>query len=98
MSFLFSKEPEFVDPITDIKTHLKKEAIQYVNQAIGVLGPPGAGKSSLCCAYYKFLFSFDNKHFEMSTSGVSFTKGIWILKESERRKIKGNIDRDIIDV
>lgn len=98
MSFLFSKEPEFVDPITDKNAHLKKETIQYVNQAIGVLGPPGAGKSSLCCAYYKFLFSFDNKHFEMSTSGVSFTKGIWILKESERRKIKGNIDRDILDV
>ena len=34
----------------------------------------------------------------MSTSNVSFTKGIWILKESERRKIKGNIDRDILDV
>lgn len=98
MKSFFSKEQEFVDPITDEKTHLKKEAIKYVNQAIGVLGPPGAGKSSLCCAYYKFLFSFDNKHFEMSTSGVSFTKGIWILKESERRKIKANIDRDIIDV
>ena len=93
-----SKEPKFVDPITDEKAHLKKGAIQYVNQAIGVLGPPGAGKSSLCCAYYKFLFSFDNKHFEMSTSKETFTKGIWILKESERRKIKGNIDRDILDV
>ena len=98
MPLFFSNEPKFVDPITDKNDHLKKEAITYVNQAIGILGPPGAGKSSLCCAYYKFLFSFDNKHFEMSTSGVSFTKGIWILKESERRKIKGNIDRDILDV
>ena len=52
MLSFFSKEPKFVDPITDKKAHLKKEAIQYVNQAIGVLGPPGAGKSSLCCAYY----------------------------------------------
>ena len=39
-----------------------------------------------------------NDFFEMSTSDVSFTKGIWVLKESERMKIKENIDRDILDV
>ena len=63
-----------------------------------MLGPPGAGKSTLCCAYYKTLFDVENQFFEVSTSLLSFTKGIWILKESERMKIMGNIDRDILDV
>ena len=29
------------------KIHLKKEPIKFKNSAIGVLGPPGAGKSSI---------------------------------------------------
>lgn len=87
-----------VEEITDKKCHLKKDVIQFVNSALGVLGPPGAGKSTLCCAYYKTLFDVENQFFEVSTSLLSFTKGIWILKESERMKIMGNIDRDILDV
>lgn len=87
-----------VEEITDKKCHLKKEVIRFVNSAIGVLGPPGAGKSSLCCAYYKVKYNMDNKYFQMSSSQLSFTKGIWILKEEERMKIKENIDRDILDV
>jgi hypothetical protein len=87
-----------VEEITDKKCHLKKNVISFVNSAIGVLGPPGAGKSSLCCAYYKIKFNMDNSYFQISSSGLSFTKGIWILKEEERMKIKENIDRDILDV
>ena len=77
---------------------LKKKCISFVNSALGVLGPPGAGKSSLCCAYYKIKYNIDNAYFQMSSSGLSFTKGIWILKEEERMNIKENIDRDILDV
>lgn len=87
-----------VEEITDKKCHLKKNVISFVNSALGVLGPPGAGKSSLCCAYYKIKYNMDNAYFQMSSSGLSFTKGIWILKEEERMKIKENIDRDILDV
>lgn len=87
-----------VEQITDSKCHLKKNVIQYINSAIGVLGPPGAGKSSICCAYYLINYNMNEMYFEMSSSGVSFTKGIWVLKESERMKIKENIDRDIFDV
>ena len=83
--------------ITDKYSHLKKDAIRFINTAIGVLGPPGAGKSSLCCAYYKALYNIDNEYFKTSSGLFSFTKGIWILKESERMKIKKNIDRDILD-
>ena len=87
-----------VEEITDSKCHLKKNVIQYVNSAIGVLGPPGAGKSTLCCAYYLINYNMNEEYFQMSSSSTSFTKGIWILKESERMKIKENIDRDILDV
>ena len=87
-----------VEEITDKKCHLKKNVIGFVNSAIGVLGPPGAGKSSLCCAYYKIKYNMDNSYFQISSSGLSFTKGIWILKEEERMKIKENIDKDILDV
>lgn len=87
-----------VEEITDKKCHLKKNVIQFVNSAIGVLGPPGAGKSSLCCAYYKIRYGMNNEYFQISSSGLSFTKGIWILKEEQRMQIKEDIDRDILDV
>ena len=102
-SFFKSKNP-FIEQITEQKSekdqhcHLLKNTIEYVNAAIGVLGPPGAGKSSLCNAYYKIKYDTDKLFFEMSTSGVSFTKGIWIFKEEERMKIEKNIDKDILDV
>ena len=102
-SFFKSKNP-FIEQIIQQKSekdqhcHLLKNTIEYVNVAIGVLGPPGAGKSSLCNAYYKIKYDTDKLFFEMSTSGVSFTKGIWILKEEERMKIEKNIDKDILDV
>lgn len=96
---MFSKKTsdEKVEQITDNKHHLKKQTIKFVNSAIGVLGPPGSGKSALCCAYYKIKYNQENNYFEISDSPTSFTKGIWILKEEERMKIKGNIDRDILD-
>lgn len=62
-----------VEEITDKKCHLKKDVIQFVNSALGVLGPPGAGKSTLCCAYYKTLFNVENQFFEVSTSILLFT-------------------------
>ena len=68
-----------------------------MNSAIGVLGTPGAGKSSICCAYDKTQYNMDNNYFKISSNNLSFTKGIWMLKESERMNIKGNIGRDILD-
>ena len=87
-----------VVPVIDNKCHLKKDIIENVNASIGVLGPPGAGKSSFCNAYYKIRFNTNKMFFEMSSSTSSYTKGIWMLKEEERMKIPQNIDRDILDV
>lgn len=80
-----------VEKITYKKCYLKKDVIQFVNSALGVLGPPGAGKSTLCCAYYKTLFNIENQFFEVSTSLLSFTIR---YMDSERMKIM----RDILDV
>ena len=84
-----------VEEITDKKCHLKKDVIQFVNSALGVLGPPGDGKSTLCCAYYITLFNIENQFFEVSTSILLFTIR---YMDSERMKIMRNIDRDILDV
>ena len=55
-----------VVPVIDNKCHLKKDIIENVNASIGVLGPPGAGKSSFCNAYYKIRFKTTKMFFEIS--------------------------------
>ena len=96
MSFFSLFYNEMFESITDNEIHLKKNLINNFDQAIGVLGPPGSGKSSLCCAYYKFIYELENQYFENPTNGLSFTKGIWRLKESERKKTRKNIAKDIL--
>ena len=59
---------------------------------------PGQGKSSLCSAYYKVFYGINKEIFSISNASSSFTKGLWILKNEERQKIKQNIIKDIIDV
>ena len=98
MSFFSLFYNETFESVTDNEIHLKKNLINNFDQAIGVLGPPGSGKSSLCCAYYKFIYELENQYFENSTNGLSFRKGIWRLKESERKKTRKNIAKDILMV
>ena len=77
---------------------IKKELLDYRNSFIGVIGPPGVGKSSFCSAYYSILSGEKKMYFQVSDSDESFTQGLWVLKEKERRNIPIQIDRDIIDV
>ena len=65
---------------------------------IACVGCPGQGKSSLCNAFYKTLYGIDKELFYVKNQTLSFTKGMWILKEREKQNIKQNIDKDIIDV
>ena len=46
------------------------------------------GKSSLCSAYYKALYGLDKGIFSISDAGLTFIKGLWIIKEREQRKEK----------
>ena len=65
---------------------------------VACVSKPGQGKSSLCSAYYKIFYGIDKEIFSISNSTLSFTKGLWILKESIRQTIEKNIIKDIIDV
>ena len=77
---------------------IRKELLRTVNSFIACLGPPGSGKSSFCSNYYKKIFNVKNNFFEPSDEVESFTKGIWIVSEKERRKIPIAIKKDILDV
>ena len=78
--------------------YLLKGLFSSIDGFIACIGKPGQGKSSLCSAFYKVYFGLENEIFSISNSTLSFTKGLWILKEKERQKIKQNIIKDIIDV
>jgi len=78
--------------------YLQKGLFTQFDGFIACIGKPGQGKSSLCSAYYKIFYGIDKEIFSISNASLSFTKGLWILKQTERQKIKQNIDKDIIDV
>jgi hypothetical protein len=77
---------------------IKKELLKNINSFIACLGQPGVGKSTFGSNYYKKLFKVKNDYFESSDSIESFTKGIWMITDEERRKIPEYIKRDILDV
>ena len=77
---------------------IRKELLRTVNSFIACLGPPGSGKSTFCSNYYKKIYKVKNNFFEPSEEYESFTKGIWIVSEAERRKIPIAIKKDLLDV
>ena len=80
------------------KVKIRKELLRTVNSFIACLGPPGSGKSTFCSNYYKKLYKVKNDYFESSDEDQSFTKGIWIVSDAERRKIPIMIKKDLLDV
>ena len=91
-----------IEQITDEskgdKVFIKKNLLRSINSFLACLGPPGAGKSTFCSNYYKMLYKVKNNYFEASEGILSFTKGIWVVSEAERRKIPVVIKRDLLDV
>ena len=75
--------------------YIQKKAFSAVDGFIACIGKHGQGKSSLCSAYYKTLYGLDKEIFSISNARLTFTKGLWIIKARERRKIKNNIVKDI---
>ena len=80
------------------KVFIKKDLLKSINSFLACIGPPGAGKSTFCSNYYKILYKVKNNYFEASEALVSFTKGIWVVSDAERRKIPVVIKRDLLDV
>ena len=89
----------FLDLTCNInEIYLQKGLFRQIDGFIACIGKPRQGKSSLCSAYYKIFYGIDKEIFSISNSSLSFTKGLWILKESIRQTIEKNIIKDIIDV
>ena len=77
---------------------IKKDLLKNINSFIACLGQPGVGKSTFGSNYYKELYRVKNDYFESSDGIETFTKGIWMITDEERRKIPEYISRDILDV
>ena len=80
------------------KISIKKELLKSINYFIACLGKPGTGKSAFGSYYYKQLYNVKNDYFEISDALESFTRGIWMISDKERRKIPDYIYKDILDV
>jgi len=77
---------------------IKKDLLKNINSFIACLGQPGVGKSTFGSNYYKELYRVKNDYFESSDGIETFTKGVWMITDEERRKIPEYIYRDILDV
>ena len=77
--------------------YLQKGLFRQIDGFIACVGRPGQGKSSLCSAFYKVLYGLNREIFSISNSTLS-SKGLWILKQRERKNIRQNIFKEIIDV
>ena len=89
---------QLIELYSENKIKIKKKLLLNVNSFIACIGPPGAGKSTFCSNYYKTLYKVKNNYFESSEQDLTFTKGIWIITDIERRKIPIMIKKDLIDV
>ena len=89
---------QIIDESKADKVFIKKDLLRSINSFLACIGPPGAGKSTFCSNYYKILYKVKNNYFESSEGFVSFTKGIWVVSDAERRKIPVVIKRDLLDV
>ena len=80
------------------KIKIKKELLKSINSFIACLGQPGEGKSTFGSNFYKILYKVKNDYFESSDGFETFTKGIWMISDEERRKIPKYIYKDFLDV
>ena len=78
---------QLLEEVGNNKLKIRKNLLKCVNSFIACLGPPGLGKSTFCSNYYKSLFNVKYDYFESSDEDLTFTKGIWIISDQERRKI-----------
>jgi len=54
--FLLPKDDGPVERLDDDKCHINKEAIKFKNSAIGIVGPPGHGKSTFGSIFYNVKY------------------------------------------
>jgi energy-coupling factor transporter ATP-binding protein EcfA2 len=67
---------------------------------VGFMGPPGAGKSSLCntVVYCQQDKTVKKLFFEPSNDFETFTKGLWMLSRETKRQFKKDFDWEVLDM
>ena len=106
---VYSKKKEninLIESITKIErdnegnkiTKVNKDLLSDVNNFLALIGPSGTGKSTFCSYYYQKRYNLEEGIFKPSDSSDSDTKGIWLLSPKVKRKIKANIERELLDV
>ncbi|KAH3745845.1 hypothetical protein Pelo_12773 [Pelomyxa schiedti] len=73
-------------------------ALMESKSFVGVMGPPGAGKSTLCTALVNAAFGTHLSAFEAANSLETFTRGIWMLSLEYRRSLETTSDWEPLDV
>jgi len=65
---------------------------------VGTIGPPGAGKSTVCTVAYSIQRKEQLPYFERSDSQFSFTHGLWCLRDSVKQDLRAKYDKlDFLD-
>lgn len=77
-----------------------KNMLNQSKSFVGLIGPPGAGKSSLCntMTYCQLNEMPIPLLFEPSDADESFTKGLWMLSKEVKSVFPIGLDWEVLDM
>lgn len=87
--------------VNDIKVSITDEKhLSESKSFVGFMGPPGAGKSSLCntVVYCQQDKTVKKLLFEPSNDFETFTKGLWMLSRETKRQFQKDFDWEVLDM
>jgi len=81
------------------QVHCKNpQSIENIRSLVACIGPPGAGKSTLCNSLFSVEHGSKLTFFEPSASITSYTKGLWVLSNQTRMALPGNLRWEVMDM
>lgn len=78
---------QFVEVKGDSVSIRSRDCLANIRSLVACIGPPGAGKSTLCNALLTAGYGTKFTFFEPSSSIASYTKGLWVLAQSVRMQL-----------
>lgn len=100
------KDKEINIPVTQYIKIVKNNQLKITDKTlllqrrwfVGFLGPPGAGKSTLCNTAIYCQQNQQEYLFKTSPQGDSFTKGLWILSHEAKMKFANSSEWEVMDL
>lgn len=89
---------QYVEVQEDYVGIVDKDLIDHKRHLVAVVGPPGAGKSTLCNTLYHIAFGAQQTFFEPSANPTSFTKGLWLLSHAARKMLPVDVRWEVVDM